>query len=75
MSRIRITIDLIQEKQFEKVEYQRIADSGNDIDGKAVYGYVSAGIQTKDEEITVYKQILEVDTITHIIAAANKLKE
>lgn len=61
---------------YEKIikkEWERIADTGNEKDGKSVYGYVDRE-ETKNVEDNVCRQEIDKANIRAIIAAANGFK-
>ena len=72
---IEITRYETVESQGRK-EYQRISDTGNAADGKAVYGYVdSPNIEVKEVETVIYAQRIEDLDLIPIVAAVNEMKE
>lgn len=75
MAIILIEINQLEETEYTDKEYHKIADSGNKEDGGAIYGYVDKDKKIRREWIEIYKQELSVNSIKHIIAAANNLQE
>ncbi len=67
---IRITKDEVVEVKSK--EYMKIADTGNEHDGKTLYGYVPSTRMDK-RETELYKQTIEALDLLAVISAANGL--
>lgn len=68
----RIIIEEIKREKYTKKEYQKVADTGNERDGRGVYEYVS----TEDERDVITKvleQVRDDIDLPEIIKAVNEL--
>ena len=68
----KITIEQIETKDYVAREYEKIADTGNEKDGGAVYGYVTSP-STREVRTTVLEQTVEALSIPAVIRAINNL--
>ena len=72
--KIKIEIEEMREREIDNMQYEKIADSGNKLDDGPVWRYVNAGTKIEGTKETIFKQEIEVESITHIIAAINGLE-
>lgn len=72
--RFVLTVTRYYDEDGVEKQYQKIADTGNENDGKTKYGYVETSVTKKEKNIVV-EQEFPADNIRAIIAAANGFKE
>lgn len=66
MAKFKIRIDKIESVEKKTTEYQKISDTGNPKDDKAVYGYVPV-VKSADVESKVFEcEVEELDVKTVI---------
>lgn len=68
----RVTITEITSEKRPTREYEKLADTGNDRDGGAVYGYVETEWWLRTER-EVLKQEVEALDVAAVIRAVNNL--
>lgn len=68
----RISITKVEEKEVTKKEYQKTADTGNERDNGAVYGYVPY-TTTERIETKVLDQVSDEIDLTKVIKAVNNI--
>ena len=74
--KVKIEIEKITEWEEEDTSYEKIADSGNKLDDGPAYGYVHTGKMKKHRNAQIiYRQEVEVEGLSHIIASINGLRE
>lgn len=72
MAKYKISIDKIVTKETKTTEYQKVADTGNERDGKAVYDYVPTVRQVKEEE-NIFECLIENLDVDAVIKSIYKL--
>lgn len=72
MAKFKITIRKIEEGIRKGTEYQKISDTGNEKDGKSVYGYVPAEVPFRNES-EIFECEVEKLEITQVITAIYNL--
>ena len=68
----RIVVYETKNEPVTKEDYHRIADSGNEKDGGAIYGFVAHDVYT-DIKSKIYEQTVTELSISEIAATVNKL--
>jgi len=68
----RVTITRTGLKHYTDRDYKKIADSGNEKDGGAVYGYVEYPA-SEQEETKGYEQEMQSLDLAAVIKAVNKI--
>jgi len=71
-TKYQVTITKIEEGEGFSSTYERIADTGNELDGGPVYAYVKKPVINIDKNV-VFKQTLEDLDVTAVIRATNKI--
>lgn len=69
----QVIIKEIKTEEVKSREYEKIADSGNEEDDGAKYGYVD-NVETQEREKEVYSQNVEKLDLQKVIKAINDIE-
>jgi cell fate (sporulation/competence/biofilm development) regulator YlbF (YheA/YmcA/DUF963 family) len=69
----QITIIKIEQVKEIRRQYQKIADSGNEHDKGAIYGYVNMTDENVKKETKILEQTVEQLDLAAVIKAVNKI--
>lgn len=68
----KVKITRVEIRKSMETEYKKIADTGNEKDGGAIYGYVENPQEVKEEQEILSQEVSEIDLFA-VIKAVNKI--